>query len=72
MFFRNMEASPSGEAADRRPSTLLRGRTLSHSSDVAQKVVEDHLAVHTLIRAYQVPHTHRGEAFTLIICTLKY
>lgn len=53
-FFRNMEARPSGEAGDRRPSTLLRGRTLSHSSDMAQKVVEDHLAVHTLIRAYQV------------------
>uniref|UniRef100_H3CTB5 2-oxoglutarate dehydrogenase complex component E1 n=1 Tax=Tetraodon nigroviridis TaxID=99883 RepID=H3CTB5_TETNG len=58
MFFRNMEASPSGEAADRRPSTLLRGRTLSHSSDVAQKVVEDHLAVHTLIRAYQTRGHH--------------
>lgn len=51
-----MEASPSGEAGDRRPSALLRGRALSHSSDMAQKVVEDHLAVHTLIRAYQVPH----------------
>lgn len=55
-----MEAGPSGEAGDRRPSALLRGRTLSHSSDMAQKVVEDHLAVHTLIRAYQVPHTHRA------------
>lgn len=53
-----MEAGPSGEEGDRRPSALLQGQTLSHSSDMAQKIVEDHLAVHTLIRAYQVPHTH--------------
>lgn len=65
-----MEASPSGEAGDRRPSALLRGRALSHSSDMAQKVVEDHLAVHTLIRAYQVPVVVVGGGFT--IYTLKY
>eukprot|EP00066_Takifugu_rubripes_P002275 XP_003964098.1 PREDICTED: 2-oxoglutarate dehydrogenase-like, mitochondrial isoform X1 [Takifugu rubripes] len=53
-FFRNMESSPSGEAGGRRPSALLQGRVLSPSSDMAQKVVEDHLAVHTLIRAYQI------------------
>lgn len=58
-FFRNIQASgPSGEADERRPSALLQGRVLSHSLDVAEKVVEDHLAVHTLIRAYQVGHTH--------------
>lgn len=71
MFFRNMEADPSGEVGNRRPPALLRGRTRSHSSDTAQKLVEDHLAVHTLIRAYQVPHTGRP-ALILIIYTLKY
>lgn len=62
-FFRNIQASSQpGEAGERRPSALLQGRALSHSPDVAQKVVEDHLAVHTLIRAYQVmfctSHSH--------------
>uniref|UniRef100_A0A671XZV0 2-oxoglutarate dehydrogenase-like, mitochondrial n=1 Tax=Sparus aurata TaxID=8175 RepID=A0A671XZV0_SPAAU len=43
-FFRNIQASsPSGEAGERRPSALLQGRVLSHSPDMAQKVVEDHL-----------------------------
>lgn len=55
-----MESSPSGEAGDRRPSALLQGRVLSPSSDMAQKVVEDHLAVHTLIRAYQVAHLRQA------------
>ncbi|KAM7385552.1 hypothetical protein PAMP_001633 [Pampus punctatissimus] len=58
-FFRNIQASsPSGEADERRPSALLQGRVLSHSPDMAQKVVEDHLAVHTLIRAYQIRGHH--------------
>ncbi|XP_069000726.1 2-oxoglutarate dehydrogenase-like, mitochondrial [Embiotoca jacksoni] len=58
-FFRNIHASgPSGEAGASRPSTLLQGRVLSHSQDMAQKVVEDHLAVHTLIRAYQIRGHH--------------
>uniref|UniRef100_A0A8C4E7X5 2-oxoglutarate dehydrogenase complex component E1 n=1 Tax=Dicentrarchus labrax TaxID=13489 RepID=A0A8C4E7X5_DICLA len=58
-FFRNIQASsPSGEAGERRPSALLQGRVLSHSPDMAQKVVEDHLAVHTLIRAYQIRGHH--------------
>ncbi|XP_035760694.1 2-oxoglutarate dehydrogenase-like, mitochondrial [Neolamprologus brichardi] len=58
-FFHNIQASgPSGEADERRPSALLQGRVLSHSLDVAEKVVEDHLAVHTLIRAYQIRGHH--------------
>ncbi|XP_041646191.1 2-oxoglutarate dehydrogenase-like, mitochondrial isoform X2 [Cheilinus undulatus] len=58
-FFRNIQASgPSGEACESRPSALLQGRALSHSPDMAQKVVEDHLAVHTLIRAYQIRGHH--------------
>lgn len=55
-FFRNIQASsPSGEAGKPRPSALLQGRVQSLSPDTTEKVVEDHLAVHTLIRAYQVP-----------------
>ena len=40
------------------PSTLLQGRAGHQSPSMARKVVEDHLAVHTLIRAYQVRLTH--------------
>uniref|UniRef100_A0A8C5HPQ7 2-oxoglutarate dehydrogenase complex component E1 n=1 Tax=Gouania willdenowi TaxID=441366 RepID=A0A8C5HPQ7_GOUWI len=58
-YFRNIHGSrPSGEASERRPSTLLQGRALSHSLDTTQKVVEDHLAVHSLIRAYQIRGHH--------------
>ncbi|KAF3842049.1 hypothetical protein F7725_024000 [Dissostichus mawsoni] len=58
-FFSNIHASsPPGEAGERRPSALLKGRVLSHSANMAQKVVEDHLAVHTLIRAYQIRGHH--------------
>uniref|UniRef100_A0A8D3DYQ2 Oxoglutarate dehydrogenase L n=1 Tax=Scophthalmus maximus TaxID=52904 RepID=A0A8D3DYQ2_SCOMX len=58
-FFRNIQpSSPSGEAGEGRPSALLQGRVLYHSPGMAQKVVEDHLAVHTLIRAYQIRGHH--------------
>nr|XP_057916786.1 2-oxoglutarate dehydrogenase-like, mitochondrial isoform X2 [Doryrhamphus excisus] len=59
-FFRNRKGAPSPPAEEvaRRPSTLLQGRVLSHSPDTTQKVVEDHLAVHTLIRAYQIRGHH--------------
>ncbi|XP_062319357.1 2-oxoglutarate dehydrogenase-like, mitochondrial [Osmerus eperlanus] len=58
-YFRNVQASgPSGEVGERRPSTLLQGRAMSQTPAMAQKVVEDHLAVHTLIRAYQIRGHH--------------
>uniref|UniRef100_A0A8D0DGI6 2-oxoglutarate dehydrogenase complex component E1 n=1 Tax=Sander lucioperca TaxID=283035 RepID=A0A8D0DGI6_SANLU len=58
-FFRNIQdSSPSGEVGEIRPSALLQGRVQSHSPGMAQKVVEDHLAVHTLIRAYQIRGHH--------------
>lgn len=70
-------SSPPGEVGERRPSALLEGRVLSHSANMAQKVVEDHLAVHTLIRAYQVlppycpavtqTHTHISYQFVMWI-----
>ncbi|XP_035255943.1 2-oxoglutarate dehydrogenase-like, mitochondrial [Anguilla anguilla] len=59
VFFRNAQASaPSGDVPETRPSSLLQGRALSQTPALAQKVVEDHLAVHTLIRAYQVRGHH--------------
>ncbi|XP_061795379.1 2-oxoglutarate dehydrogenase-like, mitochondrial isoform X1 [Nerophis lumbriciformis] len=59
-FFRNMRgtSSPSAEEVPTRPSALLQGRVLSHSPDATRKVVDDHLAVHTLIRAYQIRGHH--------------
>ena len=54
-YFRNAQATASpGETEERRPSSLLQGRGMSQTPAMSQKVVEDHLAVHTLIRAYQV------------------
>ncbi|KAM9804407.1 2-oxoglutarate dehydrogenase-like, mitochondrial [Neosynchiropus ocellatus] len=59
VFFRDLQAtSLSVEAGGRRPSALLQGRVLAHSPEAAHKVVEDHLAVHTLIRAYQIRGHH--------------
>ncbi|XP_077468619.1 2-oxoglutarate dehydrogenase-like, mitochondrial isoform X4 [Stigmatopora argus] len=55
-FFRNIQKSDEG--VDSPPTKLLHGRVASGSPDVTQKVVEDHLAVHTLIRAYQIRGHH--------------
>ncbi|XP_012693837.2 2-oxoglutarate dehydrogenase-like, mitochondrial [Clupea harengus] len=58
-YFRNAQATASpGETEERRPSSLLQGRGMSQTPAMSQKVVEDHLAVHTLIRAYQVRGHH--------------
>ncbi|KAL2083570.1 hypothetical protein ACEWY4_021343 [Coilia grayii] len=62
VYFRNAQPSASsGEAEERRTSTLLQGRAMSQTPSMAQKVVEDHLAVHTLIRAYQVRGHHSAQ-----------
>ncbi|KAG7462444.1 hypothetical protein MATL_G00184860 [Megalops atlanticus] len=58
-FFRNAQAAAvPGEGSENRPSALLQGRAMSQTPGMAQKVVEDHLAVHTLIRAYQIRGHH--------------
>lgn len=53
-YFRNAQASSSEETGEKRLSMLLQGRAMSQTPAMSEKVVEDHLAVHTLIRAYQV------------------
>uniref|UniRef100_A0AAR2K3Q6 oxoglutarate dehydrogenase (succinyl-transferring) n=1 Tax=Pygocentrus nattereri TaxID=42514 RepID=A0AAR2K3Q6_PYGNA len=66
-YFRNAQASsPVGEAEERRPSMLLQGRAMSQTPAMSLKVVEDHLAVHNLIRAYQVQN-HNDFAPTFIV-----
>ncbi|XP_048126061.1 2-oxoglutarate dehydrogenase-like, mitochondrial isoform X2 [Alosa alosa] len=61
-YFRNAQASTSvGKTEARRPSSLLQGRAMSQTPAMSQKVVEDHLAVHTLIRAYQVRGHHAAQ-----------
>lgn len=54
VYFRNAQAGSPEETREKRLSTLLQGRAMSQTPAMSQKVVEDHLAVHTLIRAYQV------------------
>ncbi|KAG9275373.1 2-oxoglutarate dehydrogenase-like, mitochondrial [Astyanax mexicanus] len=69
-YFRNAQASsPAAEAEERRPSTLLQGRALSQTPAMSQKVVEDHLAVHNLIRAYQIRGHHVAQLDPLGILT---
>ncbi|XP_072534173.1 2-oxoglutarate dehydrogenase-like, mitochondrial [Salminus brasiliensis] len=69
-YFRNAQAiSPAGEVEERRPSTLLQGRALSQTPAMSQKVVEDHLAVHNLIRAYQIRGHHVAQLDPLGILT---
>ncbi|XP_036430123.1 2-oxoglutarate dehydrogenase-like, mitochondrial [Colossoma macropomum] len=69
-YFRNAQASSSvGEAEERRPSMLLQGRAMSQTPAMSQKVVEDHLAVHNLIRAYQIRGHHVAQLDPLGILT---
>ncbi|KAI4891585.1 hypothetical protein NFI96_020977 [Prochilodus magdalenae] len=69
-YFSNAQASnPAGGGEDRRPSTLLQGRAMSQTPAMSQKVVEDHLAVHNLIRAYQIRGHHVAQLDPLGILT---
>lgn len=69
-YFRNAQASsPAAEADERPPSTLLQGRALSQTPAMSQKVVEDHLAVYNLIRAYQIRGHHVAQLDPLGILT---
>ncbi|XP_028845826.1 2-oxoglutarate dehydrogenase-like, mitochondrial isoform X2 [Denticeps clupeoides] len=56
-YFRNVH-KPASEMGEKHPSALLQGRAMSQTPAMAQKVVEDHLAVHNLIRAYQIRGHH--------------
>lgn len=61
-FFLSAQASDASGEVDRKfPSMLLQGRIRSYTTGMAQKVVEDHLAVHTLIRAYQIRGHHAAQ-----------
>ncbi|KAI5630160.1 2-oxoglutarate dehydrogenase-like, mitochondrial, partial [Silurus asotus] len=54
-YFRSAQANnPTEEAGERHLSALLQGRAMSQTPAMSQKVVQDHLAVYNLIRAYQV------------------
>ncbi|XP_017319494.1 2-oxoglutarate dehydrogenase-like, mitochondrial isoform X1 [Ictalurus punctatus] len=69
-YFRNAQAnSPGREAGERRPSALLQGRAMSQTPAMSQKVVEDHLAVYNLIRAYQIRGHHVAQLDPLGILT---
>ncbi|KAL6487149.1 hypothetical protein MHYP_G00037750 [Metynnis hypsauchen] len=69
-YFRNAQASsPVGEAEEKRPSMLLQGRAMSQTPAMSLKVVEDHLAVHNLIRAYQIRGHHVAQLDPLGILT---
>uniref|UniRef100_A0A8C5B055 Oxoglutarate dehydrogenase L n=1 Tax=Gadus morhua TaxID=8049 RepID=A0A8C5B055_GADMO len=58
-FFRHAQAGAvSDGAVEGPPSALLQGRAGHQTPSMARKVVEDHLAVHTLIRAYQIRGHH--------------
>ncbi|XP_058652004.1 2-oxoglutarate dehydrogenase-like, mitochondrial isoform X3 [Onychostoma macrolepis] len=68
-YFRNAQASGSEETGEKRLSALLQGRAMSQTPAMSEKVVEDHLAVHTLIRAYQVRGHHVARLDPLGILT---
>uniref|UniRef100_A0A672QXK6 oxoglutarate dehydrogenase (succinyl-transferring) n=1 Tax=Sinocyclocheilus grahami TaxID=75366 RepID=A0A672QXK6_SINGR len=68
-YFRNAQASGSEATGEKRLSALLQGRAMSQTPAMSEKVVEDHLAVHTLIRAYQVRGHHVARLDPLGILT---
>ncbi|XP_016127840.1 2-oxoglutarate dehydrogenase-like, mitochondrial [Sinocyclocheilus grahami] len=68
-YFRNAQASSSKETGEKHLSALLQGRGMSQSPAMSEKVVEDHLAVHTLTRAYQAHGHHVARLDPLGILT---
>ncbi|MBN3302781.1 2-oxoglutarate dehydrogenase-like, mitochondrial [Amia ocellicauda] len=59
VFFRNVSAgASSGDALQKTASSLFHSQGLAQAPAQAEKVVEDHLAVHSLIRAYQIRGHH--------------
>ncbi|KAK2852628.1 hypothetical protein Q7C36_007829 [Tachysurus vachellii] len=69
-YFRNAQAdSPVREAGERRLSALLQGRANSQTPAMSQRVVEDHLAVYNLVRAYQIRGHHVAQLDPLGILT---
>ncbi|KAK3554310.1 hypothetical protein QTP70_020171 [Hemibagrus guttatus] len=69
-YFRSAQAnSPARETGERHPSALLQGRAMSQTPAMSQKVVEDHLAVYNLIRAYQIRGHHVAQLDPLGILT---
>jgi len=77
VFFRNANAGAPPGAAYQSPLglTLAAGAALAQGTSVGaqpnvEKLVEDHLAVQSLIRAYQVHthiHAHRGDEYGLAL-----
>uniref|UniRef100_A0A673G067 oxoglutarate dehydrogenase (succinyl-transferring) n=1 Tax=Sinocyclocheilus rhinocerous TaxID=307959 RepID=A0A673G067_9TELE len=68
-YFGNAQASSSEETGEKHLSALVQGRGMSQTPAMSEKVVEDHLAVHTLIRAYQVRGHHVARLDPLGILT---
>ncbi|XP_066534604.1 2-oxoglutarate dehydrogenase-like, mitochondrial [Hoplias malabaricus] len=69
-YFRSAQVNnPAADISKLRPSTLLQGRAMTQTPAMSQKVVEDHLAVHNLIRAYQIRGHHVARLDPLGILT---
>lgn len=79
VFFRNASAGAPPGAAYQGPSHLSRtserlssAQALVGTQPSVEKLVEDHLAVHSLIRAYQVNCNHTEKVLSLIIVELGF
>lgn len=79
VFFRNASAgAPPGAAyqspppPSMTPERLPSAQALVGTQPSVEKLVEDHLAVHSLIRAYQVNCNHTENVLSLIIVELGF
>uniref|UniRef100_A0A3B4FNP6 2-oxoglutarate dehydrogenase complex component E1 n=1 Tax=Pundamilia nyererei TaxID=303518 RepID=A0A3B4FNP6_9CICH len=71
VFFRNASAgAPPGAAYQGPPHLSRTSERLVGTQPSVEKLVEDHLAVHSLIRAYQVNCNHTENVLSLIIVEL--